>query len=105
MKQAKKKFGGDKSDGGAWCNSYQHHHKKRKFNLFHSRNQIFPQIAIYYFYIDIWHMRTINCTKKIDHAVEQEFYFPGPLNEGEEKPAIWTEIEREHQGADCVFPY
>jgi hypothetical protein len=36
---------------------------------------------------------------------EQEFYFPGPLKEGEEKPAIWSEIEREHKDAVCVFPY
>ena len=36
---------------------------------------------------------------------EQEFFFPGPLKEGEEKPAIWTEIERDHKDAVCVFPY
>ena len=36
---------------------------------------------------------------------EQEFFFPGPLQEGEEKPAFWTEIERENKDAVCVFPY
>ena len=36
---------------------------------------------------------------------EQEFFFPGPLGEGEEKPALWTEIEREHKDAVCEFPY
>jgi len=35
---------------------------------------------------------------------EQEFFFPGPLGEGEEKPALWTELEREHKDALCVFP-
>ena len=36
---------------------------------------------------------------------EQAFFFPGPLQEGEEKPALWAEMEREHKGALCVFPY
>jgi len=36
---------------------------------------------------------------------EQEFFFPKPLKEGEDKPDMWTEIEREHRDAICVFPY
>ena len=36
---------------------------------------------------------------------EQAFFFPGPLQEGEQKPALWAEMEREHKGALCVFPY
>lgn len=36
---------------------------------------------------------------------EQEFFFPGPCREGEEKPAFWSEIERENTGAICIFPF
>ena len=43
--------------------------------------------------------------RAVAHNYEEEFFFPGPLKEGEEKPAIWTEIEREHKDALCIFPY
>lgn len=43
--------------------------------------------------------------RAVARLYEQEFFFPGPLAEGEEKPAIWTEIEREHKDAVCIFPY
>ena len=36
---------------------------------------------------------------------EQAFFFPGPLQEGEQKPALLAEMEREHKGSICVFPY
>ena len=34
-----------------------------------------------------------------------EFFFPVPAAEGEAKPAQWTMIEEEHQGALCRFAY
>ena len=44
-----------------------------------------------------------------DHAEarfhEYEFFFPKPLAEGEEKPAQWTMIEREHGDSECMFAY
>ena len=51
----------------------------------------------------------VTLTMEEDRAVatlyEQAFFFPGPLQEGEQKPALWAEMEREHKGALCVFPY
>lgn len=43
--------------------------------------------------------------KAVASLHEQEFYFPTPVKEGEDKPELWTEIEREHRGACCEFPY
>ncbi|MBR4756760.1 MAG: hypothetical protein IK076_07450, partial [Bacteroidales bacterium] len=44
-----------------------------------------------------------------DHAEvklhEYEFFFPKPLQEGEQKPAQWTMIEQENNGAVCRFNY
>ena len=44
-----------------------------------------------------------------DHAlasfVQKEFFFPKPLKDGELRPAMWDEIERDHKDAICVFPY
>ena len=36
---------------------------------------------------------------------EREFFFPKPAPAGEEKPELWKEIEKEHKGAVCTFPY
>ena len=36
---------------------------------------------------------------------EREFFFPYPVKEGEERPPVWDEIEREHRGATCEFPF
>ncbi|MBR5703816.1 MAG: metallophosphoesterase [Bacteroidales bacterium] len=33
------------------------------------------------------------------------FFFPRPLKDGETRPALWDEIERDHRNAICVFPY
>ena len=44
-----------------------------------------------------------------DHAVaslhQYEFFFPSPLEEGKEKPALWSMIEEEHKKAVCRFSY
>lgn len=37
--------------------------------------------------------------------VQDTFFFPKPLKEGEAKPAIWAEIERDHSSAICNFPF
>ena len=36
---------------------------------------------------------------------EREFFFPYPVKEGEERPPVWDEIERDHRGATCEFPF
>lgn len=33
------------------------------------------------------------------------FFFPRPLKDGETRPALWDEIERDHKNATCIFPY
>ena len=44
-----------------------------------------------------------------DHAEaalhQYEFFFPAPLEEGKEKPALWSMIEEEHKKAVCRFSY
>jgi len=37
--------------------------------------------------------------------IQHGFFFPKPLKEGEAKPALWNDLEREHKDAFCVFPY
>ena len=37
--------------------------------------------------------------------VQRCFFFPKPLKEGENKPSLWIEIERDHKDAICVFPF
>ena len=37
--------------------------------------------------------------------VQRGFFFPVPLKEGQDRPAVWDEIERSHKNASCVFPY
>ena len=44
-------------------------------------------------------------TQAVARLKQFEFFFPAPLEEGEAKPAQWTMIEEEHQGALCHFIY
>lgn len=41
--------------------------------------------------------------KAVASFVQRGFFFPTPLQEGESKPAIWDEIERDRKGAVCFF--
>ena len=34
---------------------------------------------------------------------QREFFFPTPVKEGEIRPAIWDDIERDHQNGVCTF--
>ena len=43
--------------------------------------------------------------KAVASFVQREFFFPKPLKDGEDKPAVWTALEEEHKDAVCVFPY
>jgi len=43
--------------------------------------------------------------KAVAEFRQREFFFPKPLKEGESKPSLWSEIEREHRDAVCVFPF
>lgn len=36
--------------------------------------------------------------------VQNDYFFPGPLKEGEVRPAVWDEIVAENRGARCTFP-
>ena len=36
---------------------------------------------------------------------QKGFFFPRPLKDGETRPALWDEIERDHKDAKCIFPY
>lgn len=48
-------------------------------------------------------------TLKEDQAIaelhEYEYFFPRPIEEGEEKPLQWLMIEEEHKDAFCKFEY
>ena len=44
-------------------------------------------------------------TQAVARLKQFEFFFPTPLEDGEAKPAQWTMIEEEHQGAFCHFVY
>lgn len=48
---------------------------------------------------------SLEADRAVARLYEEEFFFPGPLGEGEEKPALWTELEREHKDAVCIFPF
>ena len=44
-------------------------------------------------------------TQAVARLRQFEFFFPTPLEEGEEKPAQWKMIEEEHKDATCAFAY
>jgi len=50
-------------------------------------------------------LRTYDDRAELTMAPDNDFFFPNPLNDGEERPAIWDEIRDEHANARCTFVY
>jgi len=50
-------------------------------------------------------LRTFDDRAELAMAPDNDFFFPNPLEPGEERPTVWDEIRAEHAHARCTFVY